>query len=123
MLGLSFHTSASGVTVVIFHGILRQCRTRQCDQGSNEQNLFHESPPWLPESLILNTACDAVYSAFPGYQHYCCARTIRATTYMKASECSLNRHSNSGIGERYCLVVKHHSNNFPLDRRQVLPKL
>jgi len=32
--------------------------------------------------------------------------------------------SNSGIGERYCLVVKNiHSSNFPLDRRQVLPKL
>ena len=30
-------------------------------------------------------------SAFLGYQRCCCARTIRATTYMKARECSLNR--------------------------------
>src|SRR6516165_5293582 len=38
-------------------------------------------------------------SAFLGYQRCCCARAIRATTYMKTDECRR-------IGERYYRVIQ-----------------
>jgi hypothetical protein len=63
-------------------------------------------------------------SAFPGYPRCCCARTIRATTYMKARECRLNRHFPIPASANAIVWCKNiHSSNFPLDRRQVLPKL
>jgi len=57
--------------------------------GQADRTLF---PPFGSVNRLTNSSRRGVNkSAFPGYQRYCCARTIRATTYTKARECRFNR--------------------------------
>jgi hypothetical protein len=89
-------------------------------------NCGHCGKPLATLRSAASRYCDRYCSksAFPGYPRCCCARTIRATTYMKARECRLNRHFPIPASANAIVWCKNiHSSNFPLDRRQVLPKL
>src|SRR6266851_5738459 len=51
------------------HGILRQCRPRQCGQGCKDQKLFHEVPPWSSESCCAGRVRDPSDRPHPAPSH------------------------------------------------------